>query len=287
MTLPITTRSPWYPRQLLRPAAGDAEAADDLIQHEQRPAGVGLLPQQLQETRTRRYEAHVGRDRLGEDRRRGLAAHGLHQRVGVVPRHHHRVRGDGRRYAGARWDPLRRKPRAGLHEQPVDMTVVGARELQDPLAARRRARDAQRGHSRLGPGGGHPQHVHRGHPAHHLLRQIDLAGRRRSEACPALRRGLHRLEHRWVGVTVDQRAPRADVVDVAVAVHVEQLRTGAALDEQRLAADRPHRAHRRVHAAGQQLRCASIELGRARVSERGHHRPSLRRVALPTACSRR
>src|SRR5690606_6022395 len=45
----------------------------------------------------------------------------------------------------------------------------------------------------------------------------------------------------------------ADVIDVAVAIHVIKVRTVCALDEERLAPHRLERAHRRVDAAGDQL----------------------------------
>ena len=71
-----------------------------------------------------------------------------------------------------------------------------------------------------------------------LLGEVDLAGGRRAEGRPARRRLADRREHRRVGVAVDQRPPRADLVDVAVAVDVEELGALAALDEERVAADR-------------------------------------------------
>ena len=82
---------------------------------------------------------------------------------------------------------------------------------------------------------------------------------------PVRRRRGDRLEHRRVGVAVDQRAPRADVVDVDVAVDVGQLGARGALDEDRVAPDRAHRAHRRVDAAGEHVQRAAVELRRARV----------------------
>ena len=56
-----------------------------------------------------------------------------------------------------------------------------------------------------------------------------------------------------VGVAEDERAPRADVVDVAVAVHVDELGAQSALDEDRVAPDGAHRPHRRVDAAGKRV----------------------------------
>ena len=72
--------------------------------------------------------------------------------------------------------------------------------------------------------------------------------------------------HLGVGVAEDQRAPGADPVDVAVAVDVDQLAALAALDEDRLALDLPHRPHGRVDAAGKDLQRAPVQLGRALVT---------------------
>ena len=48
----------------------------------------------------------------------------------------------------------------------------------------------------------------------------------------------------------NQRSPGTDLVDVFVAVDVKQMRAGPLGNEQRNAANRFERAHRRVHAAG-------------------------------------
>src|SRR5688572_14838414 len=59
-----------------------------------------------------------------------------------------------------------------------------------------------------------------------------------------------------MAVAGDHRSPRADVVDVALALDVPEMRAGRAGEEQRRAADRAERAHRRVDAARDQLACA-------------------------------
>src|SRR5262245_49668995 len=51
-------------------------------------------------------------------------------------------------------------------------------------------------------------------------------------------------------VAEDQRPPREDVVDVAVAVDVDEIRTFTSLDEQWPSADRLERPYRRTDAAG-------------------------------------
>src|SRR3546814_7385441 len=63
-------------------------------------------------------------------------------------------------------------------------------------------------------------------------------------------------------VAGDHRPPRTDVVDVAVAVDIEQVRPFGALDEERLAADRLERTYRRVYASWyQRLRSFKLFLG--------------------------
>src|SRR2546430_255173 len=55
-----------------------------------------------------------------------------------------------------------------------------------------------------------------------------------------------------MAVAQDQRAPRTDVVEVAVAVDVDQKRTFTPCDKDGLAADGAKCAGRAVHAAGDQ-----------------------------------
>jgi hypothetical protein len=114
-------------------------------------------------------------------------------------------------------------------------------------------------------------HLDRRHAPDDLVGQVDLALRGRAERRPALGRRDHRGHHLGVGVAEDERAPGAHVVDVVVAVDVDDLGAVPALDEDRVAADRPHRAHRRVDAAGQALQRAGVELGRAGVGQRDRH----------------
>ena len=62
-------------------------------------------------------------------------------------------------------------------------------------------------------------------------------------------------------MTEDQRAPGHDPVDIATAVDILEIRTLAAIDEQRFfEPDRAHRAHGRVHAAGDEIERAAEEL---------------------------
>ncbi len=130
--------------------------------------------------------------------------------------------------------------------------MVGAGELDHDLAAGDGARQADRAHRRLGPGAGHPHHLDRREARRRPPRPAATsAAVAAPKLVPRFGRLDHRRDHRRLGVAEDQRAPGADPVEVAVAVDVEQLAALAALDEDRVAADLPHRPHRRVDAARQ------------------------------------
>jgi len=73
------------------------------------------------------------------------------------------------------------------------------------------------------------------------------------EAGPVAQGLLDRGEHRRVGVPENHRSPRADVIDVGVAVCVPDPAAAGALQEQRISANGTPRPHRAVDAAWYQL----------------------------------
>ena len=232
-----------YAVQLLGAAAGDAEAGDHLVEDEQGTSLVRPRSEELEESGVRRDDPHVGRHGLDEDRCE-VAGVGRTERVGVIPRDDRRGRGGRLGHPGTGGDPLGGEPGAGVGEQAVDVSVVGAGELEDMLASGNGAGQADRAHRGLGAGRGHPQHLDARDPIGDLLRQLNLAFGGSPEGRPACGRPGDGLYDRGVRVAEDQRAPRAHVVDVGVAVDVGDGRAAARGDEDRVAADRPHRPHR-------------------------------------------
>jgi hypothetical protein len=100
------------------------------------------------------------------------------------------------------------------------------------------------------------------HQAHHFdgrhgvangVRQIDLRLRGRAETGASLQRAFERGQDFGMPVTEQQRSPGAHVVDVFVAIGIEDVAALAARDEQRLAAHAAEGAHRRIDAAGNLL----------------------------------
>ena len=203
------------------------------------PVRVGALAQQLQETGRGRDDAHVGGDRLGDDRGQRVALGRLADGASASFQGTITVgAGGGLRYAGAGGDALGRKARSGLGEQAVDVAVIRACELEDQLAAGDRACQPDRAHRRLGARRGHPQHLDGGHARGDLARRAaprPRSARRRWSRAGGAR---HRLDHVRIGVPEHERAPRAHPVDVLVAVDVGQRGARAGRDEDRVAADR-------------------------------------------------
>ena len=84
----------------------------------------------------------------------------------------------------------------------------------------------------------------------HDLGDLDLAHRRRAEARAEVEGLDDRRADAGMGMPQDHRPPRADVVDVFVAVDVMKIRPFGPGHERGLAADRPERPRRAVHPAG-------------------------------------
>ena len=66
-------------------------------------------------------------------------------------------------------------------------------------------------------------------------------------------RGAQRLDDRRMRVPQGERPPREHVVNVAIAIHVPQIRALPPRDEARDAADGAKGAHGTIDAAGDQL----------------------------------
>ena len=228
------------------------------------PVASRAVAQQLEEPAPRRDEAHVGRVGLGEDRADScsatarLTASGSFHGTTIVAAAALRAR---RGWPGSPASPGPSRPRrAGLH-----VPVVGAGELQDLLAPRRRARQADRAHRRLGARRRHPDHLHRRHASPTSSASSTSAAVGAPNDVPFAAAAADRGQHLgwawpWISGPHEQHP-----VDVRVAVDVDDLRAVRVLDEQRVAPDRAHGPHRRVHASGQDLERPAVQLRRPSV----------------------
>jgi len=132
----------------------------------------------------------------------------------------------------------------------IGVAVIAARVLHDEIAAREGARQANRAHHRFRAGRYETHLFETGIRRGHALGQFDFRRARRTVRAAELGRLGDGLHHIGMGVSQNQRAPGIHEVEITTPVSVVQVRAGAARDEARRAADSVERAHRRIHAAG-------------------------------------
>src|SRR5262249_9689716 len=116
------------------------------------------------------------------------------------------------------------------------------------------AGQADRAHRRFRATGNHADHFDGWHGGNDYLRQLDFQFRRRSEARPFVERGFYRSDDPRMAMSEDERSPRADVIEITVAIDVDQIRPSASLDEWRLAAHAAECPGRTVDAPRNNLR---------------------------------
>ena len=216
------------------------------------PCAVHSSPERFDEGLGGPHEIHVAGHRL-EDHRgdfRPEAPERVLDLLRVVVVEHERLRGELRGDAGRRGIAERERARARLHQQEVAVAVVAALELHDERPARESPREAQGAHHGLRSRAHEAHLLDRGQAARDEFGHLELELGRRAEGKPPRGRGANVREHFRVRVAEDHRPPRPDVVDVAVAVDVDEPRALALAEEDGRSADGAKGAHRGVHPAG-------------------------------------
>jgi 6-phosphofructokinase 2 len=230
------------PEALGRPARSEAEAGDHLVEDQQRANVVTRRAQCLEEPGLGRHDTHVRRNRLDDDARHALVEHRDH-----VVRSDHGL-GDGLRgdACGVR-QTERGEAATSPGKEEVSVAVVAPGELHDAAPPGEPPCDTDRAHRRLGARGGEAQQLDGGDPATHLLGEHHLSEGRRPEAGPIRRSRRDRFEDGRVPVTEDRGAVGLDVVEIATALDIDDVRTLAPRHEVGRAADGAERANRRAH----------------------------------------
>ena len=121
--------------------------------------------------------------------------------------------------------------RSRLDQQPIRVPVIAALKLDHIFAAGKRPRHADGGHRRFRPRADKAHFLDRGHGGDHQLRQVGFGGCRGSKTGAPLRRPLNRLHHQRMGMAENHGPPGAEVVQVAIAVGVPQVRSLGSLQE--------------------------------------------------------
>ena len=218
--------------------------------------------QSRQKHRRGRDHAHISGDRLDDDRGDVVRIFfkELCDGIEIVERRDKCV-GDCRGgHAGRIGQTQRGDARSGLDEQQIGVTVIASFKFDNLVAPSEGTCEAQCSHRRFGAGIDKAHHLDVRHKLLDQFREFYFERTGCAETCAA-RCGIGNCgDHARMRVTQDERAPRENVINEPIAIHVEQVCARAALDEQRLSADRAKRAHRRIHAAGEELLRAGEEL---------------------------
>ncbi len=133
--------------------------------------------------------------------------------------------------------------RAGFDQKAVGVAVIAALEFDDDFAAGGGAGQADGGHGGLSAGADEAQFLNGGIAGNNALGEIGLGGRGGAEAGRVACRALDGFNHGREGVAQDHGAPGAEVVDVAIAVGVDEIGALGALNEGRSAANGAEGAH--------------------------------------------
>jgi len=250
------------------PVAGlvHAEPGQHLVEDHQRPVLAREPAQARVEALAGGDHTHVGGRALGDDGGdpAGVGGEGLLHGGEVVVGQHQGLGRGGRGDPGGAGQGEGRHAGARLGQQGVHVPVVAPGELHDEVPAGHAARQADRGHGRLGPGRDHAQLVDRADPLDHEFGQLGLPAGRGPEGQAALHGLVHGLDDGRVGVPDEGGPPRADEVDVLAAVDVGEVRALGRGDEGRGAAHGREGPHRGVDPAGHDLARAVEEfLGNA------------------------
>ncbi|MCY1429020.1 hypothetical protein D9M71_449230 [compost metagenome] len=216
---------------------------------------VAQAAQAFEKTRGRRYAVHVAGDRFDDDARHFAAnfRQGLLDGGDVVERQGQGVFGEGRWHARGVRHAEGQGAGTGFHQQAVGVAVVAALELDDAVATGEAAGQTDGAHGRFGAGADHAHHFHRRHQRADQVGHFHFQRGRRAVGQAVFQLLAHRVENIRMAVAEDHRAPRADVVDVALVVFIHHIGAGCVLEEQRGASDALEGADRGVDAAGDVL----------------------------------
>src|SRR3990172_642574 len=211
--------------------------------------------QRSEELRRWYHDAHVADDRL-EDRAGDSPAvlgERARQASRVVVSKNKRVARRASGYARGIWHGECRGGTAGSDQQAVDVAVIVAGKLDNHVPAGEAAGQPDRAHRGFGARVHEPDLLDTRHGLDDQLGQFVLGGGRGAEAGAAADGRVEGRDDCRMAMAEDHRSPRADVIDVAVAVDVPQIGTRAALDNHRLAANGSERPRGAVDAARHQL----------------------------------
>ena len=233
------------------------ETGQHLIKNDERTVRVSNLVQATVETGLGGHHTHVAGRRLSNNRGNLtlMVRERLTHSVQVVIGQNDGLRGGCGSHASRTRQRQGCHARTRLGKQRIHVTVVAARKLNNLVATGHTTRQTDSSHRRLSTGGHHTHLINRTgnrrvNTVDHQLSQLSLRRARRTKRQAALSRLLNRLNHLRMRVAQNRRAPRADQVNVLVAVRIVQVRALSLRRKRRSAAHRIESTHRGIHTTG-------------------------------------
>ena len=215
-----------------------------------------MLPSQvskfLSKLLRRNDQSHVADDGLEHDAGDLISAflEQLLQTLDIVVTHHDGVRGATTRDARTRGHAMRQRARSGGHEQRIDVAMITACEFDNEIATGESASQSHGAHRRFRAGRDHAHHLDRRHRFVNQFREFAFEFGRSAIAAAVASRFDRGMDHTRVRMPQNHRPPGADIVDVTVAIDVEEISALSARDEDGFSADGAERSRRAVDSAG-------------------------------------
>ena len=236
-------------------AVAQAKAGNDFVQDKERTVFLGELAETGEKVFLRKDNTHVGGNRLNNDG--GDFAFVLRKEVfdgsEIVVGSVQTEFGESLRNARAFGDAERGEAGACLREKAVGVAVIAACKFNDEVAAGEAAGQTDGAHGGFSAAGDETDFIEERDGAADALSELHFELGRYTVAGPLLRLIGNSGDNGGMRVAKQHGSPGTDEVEQAVAVGVEKILAGAALDDERFTADGTESANWAIDAADEDL----------------------------------
>ena len=170
------------------------------------------------------------------------------QRLRIIKRENEGLPRDLRRHPCTVWISQSERTGTCLHEQPIRVPVIAAIKFDNEIPPGKSTSQADGRHRRLGTAVAETHLLHRWNQRFDALSHRHLLSVRNAKAGAALGGALDRPNNRQGSMPENRRPPGSDVIDVGIAIHVGDPRSGSRSCKEGGASHRPESTDWRVYA---------------------------------------
>ena len=237
------------------------ESGNDLIENQQCAVLVTELAQSRKERLFRHDYAHISCHRFDDDTgdlRRVLLEQPFHAVQIVINRREGISSASPRDSAGIR-NAGGHDTGSGFDQHSISVAVVAALKLHDLISAGKASGSTHGTHNSLCAGVHHTHHLHARHDLMNQLRHLHFQCSGCTVAQTVFQLFPDGIQHEIRIVSQNHRPPRANVIDIGVAVLIIEVLLLGTPDKPRRSAHRQKRTHRRIDTAPHQFLGTGIE----------------------------